>query len=437
MVFACGSLLVGGNGNLNEKSAGLLQREINTLKDQLQSMESSHATLEAANKQFRIKARGLQEKSDEDKLRYASLLVSKTEIEESLREEFKKTVDTDMEQFTLLEEDRKGANVKLNKAIQKLQEEMTRSEFLQSEKIALEEGFQRKQMEYDSFMREKNGIEARLELALDTITSLQSERTAMQESLHVARRQLETVVAESVRSELSESRDGENFEERIEQLLALIRQRNVELGESRSMYAKLQKELLNANLQLYSLQGEQKDIQSVRDEAATESLFFRKGRFDFLNFGGQFLQYTYNMAMGTRNDEQTSEPELVKFEDLFTQVSEQYKKSHDSSVEWLDSITIESNDDLDTTTSSGWLHSSRLFVKAHCESFITFAKMLLALLCIDFAVSSMITRWSSTKANKKKILQKIDYDNAPSGSLLRKTSYGCSIGNSKSWRSNY
>lgn len=439
---------------MNARSAALLQREIETLKEQLEFMESRHETLEAAAEQFRLKAKVLREKSDDEKHRYDSLLASQTEIEESLKKDYQQMHEAEVERLISLEASIKLADAKYTKASKLLQEESDRSQLLKSEKMEVEDNLRRKQLAYDSILKEKNEIEEKLLHAMDEIDSLQTEKTAIEVSLQETKLRLEAVIVESERLDKQEAASGdEGFVEKIEQLLLSIEQRDEELEKSRSMYADLQQELLDANSRLDALykdnekvdKGEETLTKSFED-VEIQSEVDIENSFGLLksahHYGGKFVQFTWTMVYDAfvayrkdivHNETPSSESQPNESEDYFTNVSGPYKKLHESSVEWLDSFASELHEGEDASSSS-WLHTGSLFVKAHCESIILFAEMIFAFLCIDFAVSSIISWWSNTKMGRRRPLKVINYDNVPSsGSLLRKTNYG--IGNSKSWRS--
>jgi hypothetical protein len=64
-----------------------LHREIESLKELLENIEARHDTLEAATEQFRIKAKSLKAKLQEEKNSYDNLLSLKADDERKLKEE--------------------------------------------------------------------------------------------------------------------------------------------------------------------------------------------------------------------------------------------------------------------------------------------------------------------------------------------------------------
>jgi myosin heavy subunit len=438
MAFACGSYMLSGSSKSNGGTTAPLQREIKTLKDQFTSMEARHETLEAATEGFRMKAKRLQDKSDDVQNRYDSLLASKTEVEEILREEIMQVQETERSRYLTLESEKKTVDARFMEINQKLLDESTRSSQLEMEKIALEGDLQDKQIEYDSILKEKSDVEEKLEKALAEIDSLQSKKSIIETSLKEARRQLEEEVARSQRLGETEASNKDGFQARIEQLLISIQERDEELTKSKNIYAELQEELLTANTRLGASQEVAPDQKETLKQEETLSevkngLFatIAEKLFGLLKGAVQMPWTMVHSGHDTymSKDSQPDTP-ASKFH-LFSMVSMSYTKSHQCAIEWLDSIATAFQDGEDDSSSS-WLRTGGLFVKANCELIVLLAEMLVALFCVDFAVSSMINWWSETQAGQKRLAKVSSYDDVPPrGSLLQNTSY---IGStSRSW----
>jgi hypothetical protein len=439
MAVACGSYMLSGSSESNGSTAAPLQREIKTLKDQLASMEARHETLEAATEGFRMKAKMLREKSDNEQNRYDSILASKTEVEEILREEIAQVQETERSRYLTLESDMKTVDARFMEMNQKLLDESTRSSQLEMEKIALEGDLQDKQIEHDSILKQKSDVEVKLEGALTEIDSLQSEISIIETSLKEARRQLEEELARSQRLGETEASNEDGFQERIEQLLISIQERDEELAKSKNMYAELQEELLTANTKLGASQEGAPDQKETlkQEETLTEvkNGFFATIAEKLFALLKGAAQMPWTMVHNghdayMRKDSQTDTPPSSKFH-LFSMVSMSYTKSHRRVIEWLDSIATAFQDGEDDSSSS-WLHAGGLFVKANCELIVLLAELLVALFCVDFAVSSIINWWSESQAGQKRRAKVSSYDSVPPrGSLLQNTSY---IGStSRSW----
>lgn len=423
------------------------KREIEMLQEKLENMEARHDTLEAATEQFRIKTREIKEKLETEKARYNRLEDMNAAMGKNLLgdiDELKTRLQKSEDQVAShgdLQNQLKAAVVKYNS--------------LESAKIEGEQTLREEIAKLKALLQESNDRASVLEKSLKT--ALTDER--QKDSLHQeeARKRTEEVKhwEEQMRDVVAENKD----------LKTTIKQRDHELGEARSTFFTLQQDLLDANERLRGMESENETtltdllrsrMRELRGKMNRETLpllmhwlneMYENGAIlleDLLEESQEKIctwielseqQLSRLMGAVKESYEQivaTSAPELLqplstsgpvkeffkRCEKAHRTIAVHYQKVHQRVIAWMEStITVMASQCLlQDSNAYAWVCYSCLFVKAHSESIILWAEVLLALLCIDFAISTCLSR--SQRRQPTKAQTKTE-NNA---SLLRKAS---------------
>eukprot|EP00980_Cylindrotheca_fusiformis_P001517 scaffold346_cov116-Cylindrotheca_fusiformis.AAC.31 len=455
MAVASGSYMLSGSPKSDDASLAPVQPELEELKKQLASMEARHETLEAATEGFRMKSKILQDMSDEEKNRYNSLLASKIEVEEKLLQEIEDIRETERSRCLGLEAELSTVNEKLTSLNQSLEEESSRSGHLELEKKALAALLEEKQIEYNNSVKGKSDAEEKLGIALAEIEVLKSDRLVIESSLKEARRQLEEELSRSQHLIGLEATNDGNFQERVDQLLTSIKEKDEELEMARNKHDDLLEQLQAANRRFTALQDDlsptrrdtgiddapatrldvaindapttrrddvdnyvPKSHQGGGSQKTEEGMHLKNGVFAMM--GGKSFELIVTVAQasweallggGNNHDDHNAKSNVASSTVLPPSDTLSYSKFHQYAVEFLDAAATafhESNDE----NSSTWVRASSLFVKANCGLIVYLVELILALLCIDIAVSSIVNWWSETQAGQHTARKVSSYDHS-------------------------
>lgn len=231
-----------------EAVASPLRRQIETLQEQVEQYEMKHETLEAATDTFRIKAKSLKTKLEEERQRYDRVLSEKRNLEDQIEEKVRAEVERSTKAYEAFKTEQSKKQRDLQTKIVTLETEISdlakeRSKVEDDLKLKLKDEKQR----YQTFLGESAGEKKELQAEITTLSSRLKDAEAKAASLEQT---LNSTLAEEKQKEETHQKELRMRSAEATRWQARIKQLNAENKELSTVVQLKDTELLAAKAKL-------------------------------------------------------------------------------------------------------------------------------------------------------------------------------------------